>query len=593
MPLLERGEWLSDDIMSGVGGVIWILGSEVAQDKRLLDFQTKMSHLKHIVSSPDTCPNALALDSAARNAIRHHHIDARIFPDLQHAADIASGQEGASAVSAREGAPLVAAQRGLRLTLEPTLEVQDRFVKAPMDVNVFREQMAAEFDNLDNASLRHQTQGPTSDVESWTGLCPHPDAEVVVLGTGSSHPSPARNVSGTLIRVPGCGSYLLDCGEGTLGTLRRIFPPGELDAILKDLRMIWVSHLHADHHLGLASLVRAWSIATEETPAVRLAAVSDAPMLHWLHEYGSAENLGLSRVLTLATTPTPKDRVEEAQATELRFVKPAWIDEVDRRNTTDFLDVLNLQSLNSVFVTHCPGAQAVSFTTDTGLKISYSGDCRPSPSFAAIGKDSHLLIHEATFEDEMRGEALAKKHSTTGEALSIAGQMRAKACLLTHFSQRYPEMPKLGMQSLQTESVLENDGVESSNPVAAPEQSLVPKLPDGSNIRVLFAFDYMRLRLGDIPLLQAKQPLLREMYDKGIGKDIAQDVAEEAPDPAQLAEVTSNRQEKKKAKEDRMKEQTKANKRKSQEWKQKRAGAAPEVSHPVTQDVEAAGQASG
>jgi len=400
--------------------------------------------------------------------------------------------------------------------------------------------------------------------------------------------------------VPGCGSYLLDCGEGTLGTLRRIFPPCELDAILKDLRMIWVSHLHADHHLGLASLVRAWSTATEETPAVRLAVVSDAPMLHWLHEYGSAENLGLSRVLTLATTPTPKDRVQEAQATELRFVKPAWVDEADSRNTTDFLDVLNLRSLNSVFVTHCPGAQAVSFTTKTGLKISYSGDCRPSPSFAVIGRDSHLLIHEATFEDEMRGEALAKKHSTTGEALSIAGQMRAKACLLTHFSQRYPEMPKLGMQSLPTESALGTDGAEAGHTETREaarsdpsNQSLVPKLPDGSDIRVLFAFDYMRLQLVDIPLLQAKQPLLREMYDKGIGKDIAQDVAEEAPDTAQLATVTSNRQEKKKAKEDRMKEQTKANKRKSQEWKQKRDGAVPEVSNTVTRDVETAGQASG
>jgi len=589
LPLLERSEWHSDEIMAGVGAIIWILGSKVAHDKRVLDFQSRMSHMKHIVSSPDTCPNSLALDSAARNAIRHNHIDSRIFPDLQHTANITSGPEAATVVDAKESLH-IAARRGLRLALEPTLEIQDKMVKPPLDVGVFRTQMAAEFENLDHASLRHQTQGSTSDVEAWKRICPHPNAEVVVLGTGSSHPSPARNVSGTLIRVPGCGSYLLDCGEGTLGTLRRIFPPDKLEDILKDLRMIWVSHLHADHHLGLASLVRAWSTATKETTALRLAVVSDGPMLHWLHEYGSAENLGLSRVLTLGTTPTHKDKLEEAQATELRFIKPAWVDDVDRRNTGDFLDALNLQSLNSVFVTHCPGAQAVSFTTKTGLKISYSGDCRPSPSFAVIGRDSHLLIHEATFEDEMRGEALAKKHSTTGEALSIASQMSAKACLLTHFSQRYPEMPKLGIQALPADSVSESHSIGLDIPVAVPE---VPKLPDGSDIRVLFAFDYMRLRLEDVPLLQAKQPLLREMYDKGIGKDIAQDVAEEAADTTQLVTTTSNRQEKKKAKEASMKVQTKANKRKSQEWKQTRDGAAQELSHEAEQGVEAAGQVSG
>ena len=234
----------------------------------------------------------------------------------------------------------------------------------------------------------------------------------------------------------------------------------------------------------------------------------------------------------------------------------------------------------------------MSFATKTGLKISYSGDCRPSPYFAAIGRDSHLLIHEATFEDEMRGEALAKKHSTTGEALSIASQMRAKACLLTHFSQRYPEMPKLGMQLLQPETVPDHDAVGPSIPDVIPVQSDVPKLPDGSNIRVLFAFDYMRLRLDDIPLLEAKQPLLREMYDKGIGKDIAQDVGEEAADTMQPANTTSNRQEKKKAKEASMKEQTNKNKRRSQEWKQKRGAAVADVSHEAEQDVANARQAS-
>lgn len=57
------------------------------------------------------------------------------------------------------------------------------------------------------------------------------------------------------------------------------------------------------------------------------------------------------------------------------------------------------------------------------------------------GKDSDLLIHEATFEDELSHEAKIKMHSTTSEAISIGKRMNAKFTLLTHFSQRYYKIP--------------------------------------------------------------------------------------------------------------------------------------------------------
>ena len=49
-----------------------------------------------------------------------------------------------------------------------------------------------------------------------------------------------------------------------------------------------------------------------------------------------------------------------------------------------------------------------------------------------------LLIHEATFHDDMSEDAIKKKHCTIAEAALIAQQMRAKHIILTHFSQRYP-----------------------------------------------------------------------------------------------------------------------------------------------------------
>ena len=44
-------------------------------------------------------------------------------------------------------------------------------------------------------------------------------------------------------------SMLLDCGENTLGQLYRHFGSANIVDVLQKLRAIFVSHLHADHHL--------------------------------------------------------------------------------------------------------------------------------------------------------------------------------------------------------------------------------------------------------------------------------------------------------------------------------------------------------
>ena len=59
-------------------------------------------------------------------------------------------------------------------------------------------------------------------------------------------------VSSTLVDIPGFGGVLLDAGEGTLGQMRRRFGTrGMAEEIYPNLRMVYISHMHADHHLGL------------------------------------------------------------------------------------------------------------------------------------------------------------------------------------------------------------------------------------------------------------------------------------------------------------------------------------------------------
>ena len=148
-----------------------------------------------------------------------------------------------------------------------------------------------------------------------------PNAEIICLGTGSALPSLERNVSATLLRVPGSGSYLLDCGENTLGQLRRMFAPEKLQKIFEDLKLIWISHLHADHHLGTTSVIKAWYDAVHGGDPVKrpradklellmdpasylkeakkLYVVADGQMARWLDEYSSVEDFGYDQTIPL------------------------------------------------------------------------------------------------------------------------------------------------------------------------------------------------------------------------------------------------------------------------------------------------------
>jgi ribonuclease Z len=72
-----------------------------------------------------------------------------------------------------------------------------------------------------------------------------------------------------------------------------------------------------------------------------------------------------------------------------------------------------------------------------GRKITYSGDLKPCESLIELGRDSDILIHEATFAKSLAETAVEKKHSTSVDAANDAKEMNAKRLILTHISARY------------------------------------------------------------------------------------------------------------------------------------------------------------
>lgn len=73
---------------------------------------------------------------------------------------------------------------------------------------------------------------------------------MVFLGTGAAIPSKYRNVTGIYLNFFARGGMLVDCGEGSYGQLKRRFGCRAED-VVKNLKCIWISHIHADHHAGI------------------------------------------------------------------------------------------------------------------------------------------------------------------------------------------------------------------------------------------------------------------------------------------------------------------------------------------------------
>lgn len=215
-----------------------------------------------------------------------------------------------------------------------------------------------------------------------------------------------------------------------------------------------------------------------------------------------------------------------------------------------------ITDFEACYVSHCKEAQAVSLTFPTGFKFSYSGDCRPSTTFTTIGQGSTVLLHEATFDDELIRDAKAKKHSTTSEAIGVGVAMGARRILLTHFSQRYQKLPVIskveGLDTKLAEEMEVSDEIEETDAdIALPESnkaeldvniprsltdagrelattevgSKTPQTPPEANVfsakqalpadlKIGVAFDYMRVKVDEIIHLEKFTPALLKLFEK-------------------------------------------------------------------------------
>ena len=470
--LAKRTE-LTAPFCENIDAYFWILGSGVIEDDRIKLMMRKIDSAQHIISSPETSPNYLAMEKAASSVARLNRLDPNRF-QVPHHENTINGNQILADIG--QYTPKTCfAQRGLKFRIKPRTGLDEKDIFPLLNTshaNADTPEMALA---LAQDAAKHAKPVTASCVD-----LPSEDAEISFLGTGSASPSMHRNVAGILLRVPGCGSYLFDCGEGTLGQLKRMYSPTDLSEILRDLKMVWISHMHADHHLGITSIIKAWceevhgscvpkdstrqanqQVAESKTSwefyenlqqllnREFLCINGDIDMSLWLEDWSRGENFGFEETFCLTPYPISQPRglslfyhLSQVPGSPSNLPNRASLSPKSTNEISQtFFRKLGVADMQVCYVDHCNRAMAISLTFPGGFKFSYSGDCRPSKEFALIGKDSTVVVHEATFDDDMQNDAKKKKHSTTSEAIAVGRAMNAKRIILTHFSQRYQKLP--------------------------------------------------------------------------------------------------------------------------------------------------------
>lgn len=290
--------------------------------------------------------------------------------------------------------------------------------------------------------------------------------KIVILGSGGAVPSPARSLPSVGIRYFG-EVYLFDCGEGTQ---RQMMIYGLSYARVK---MIFLTHLHADHFLGIAGLMQTLKMTERREP---------------IFIFGPA---GTEHTISSILMPPYPFQII------IRDIDANFCLKNERFSISAFRTKHNTRSIGYVFKENDSwnfnkekadkvgikgrmfrkleregeiliGKKKIKLEDVTkpkrGVKLVYTGDTAPSDEVILASKGADLLIHDGTFSKEHTEEAEMKLHSTVSQAAEIAKKAKVKRLVLVHISNRYKDASPLEKEAKKIfkNSQLAFDGMEIS-----------------------------------------------------------------------------------------------------------------------------------
>ncbi len=287
---------------------------------------------------------------------------------------------------------------------------------------------------------------------------------IVFLGTGGTYPSKLRNVTSIAVQLPG-EVVMFDCGEGTQRQLMH-----STVSFMK-IKKIFISHLHADHFLGLPGLIQSMSLNGREEDLQVYGPRGTTENVESMLELGYFKS-GFSVVSADIRSGKVLDfggyTITAVQAEHSIPSLAFGLEEKPRPGRFDLEKAKALglpegplfRRLQSGKVVKAGGKRVtpsmVLGRPRAGRKIVYSGDTKPSQRVIQLAKGADVLIHDCTLDSSHGTIARDFGHSTAAEAATVARKAKVGTLFLVHVSPRYEDV---GILEREARGIFKNSQV--------------------------------------------------------------------------------------------------------------------------------------
>jgi len=228
---------------SGTVCLVHLSPQQVVSDAQYVSWmKTFGDKATHIMASE--CNGETVLFSAARLQRSLHAVDQDVFP-------LHSTRTSNTFPMSSQVPNCVPGRNRLKFHLRPV----SRIGVDESEVPIPTEDKAVTDEAFTQLLLKAQATQIGSHIPATIANISRSECEITLLGTGSSIPSKYRNVTGIYVNLFDAGGMMLDCGEDSYGQMVRRFGVEGAQRAIAGLKLIWVSHIHADHHVGLARLL--------------------------------------------------------------------------------------------------------------------------------------------------------------------------------------------------------------------------------------------------------------------------------------------------------------------------------------------------
>jgi ribonuclease BN (tRNA processing enzyme) len=241
---------------------------------------------------------------------------------------------------------------------------------------------------------------------------------VVLLGTGNPNADPERSGPAVAIIINN-ESYLIDCGPGIVRRAAAAKNKGFESLAPKNLKRVFITHLHSDHTVGLPDLIFTPWVLGRDMP---------------LKIIGPKGTKSMADHILQAYNDDIRNRIDGPEPANTEGYKV---------NVTEYKEGLIYQDSNiNVYaykVEHGSWQEAYAFQFVTKDRvITVSGDCRPCEGIIAASMGCDILVHEVysyigfltrTPEWQAYHE---QSHTSTYELAELAQKVKPKLLVMYH-----------------------------------------------------------------------------------------------------------------------------------------------------------------